>query len=73
VQEAFMDVDVMQCGYCNSGMIMSAVALLQRKPVPAEAEIRSALQGNLCRCGTYPRILEAVHLAARMANGAQHD
>jgi aerobic-type carbon monoxide dehydrogenase small subunit (CoxS/CutS family) len=72
VQEAFIEIDVMQCGYCNSGMIMSAAALLKRKPNPADSDIQSALQGNICRCGTYPRIVEAVRLAARMANGAQH-
>lgn len=76
VQEAFIEVDVMQCGYCNSGMIMSAAALLKRRPDPADSEIQAALQGNICRCGTYPRIVEAVRLAAtiaaRTANGAQH-
>jgi len=72
VQEAFIEVDVMQCGYCNSGMIMSAAALLKRKPDPNESDIQSALQGNICRCGTYPRIVEAVRMAARMAKGAQH-
>jgi aerobic-type carbon monoxide dehydrogenase small subunit (CoxS/CutS family) len=72
VQQAFIDVDVMQCGYCNSGMIMSAAALLTRKPDPADSDIQSALQGNICRCGTYPRIVEAVRMAARMANGGQH-
>lgn len=66
VQEAFLEVDVTQCGYCNSGMIMSAAALLKRKPAPADADIQAALQGNICRCGTYPRIVEAVRLAARM-------
>lgn len=71
VQEAFIEVDVMQCGYCNSGMIMSAAALLKRKPDPAESDIRNALEGNICRCGTYPRIVEAVRLAARMMNGGQ--
>src|SRR6202167_6094513 len=53
VQEAFIEVDVMQCGYCNSGMIMSAAALLTRKPDPGESDIQNALQGNICRCGTY--------------------
>jgi aerobic-type carbon monoxide dehydrogenase small subunit (CoxS/CutS family) len=71
VQEAFMEVDVMQCGYCNSGMIMSAAALLNRNPSPADADIQNALQGNICRCGTYPHIVEAVRMAARMANGGQ--
>ncbi len=72
VQEAFIEVDVMQCGYCNSGMIMSAAALLKRKPAPTDADIQSALQGNICRCGTHPRIVEAVRMAARMANGGQN-
>lgn len=71
VQEAFIEGDVMQCGYCNSGMILSAAALLKRKPDPADSDIKSALQGNICRCGTYPRIVEAVRMAARMANGGQ--
>ena len=72
VQEAFIEVDVMQCGYCNSGMIMSAAALLKRNPSPGDSDIQNALQGNICRCGTYPRIVEAVRMAARMANGGQH-
>jgi aerobic-type carbon monoxide dehydrogenase small subunit (CoxS/CutS family) len=72
VQEAFIEVDAMQCGYCNSGMIMSAAALLQRNPGPTDADIQNALQGNICRCGTYPRIVEAVRMAARMTNGVQH-
>ena len=72
VQQAFIDVDVMQCGYCNSGMIMSAAALLTRKPAPADSDIQSALQGNVCRCGTYPSIVEAVRMAARMAKGGQN-
>lgn len=71
VQEAFIEVDVMQCGYCNSGMIMSAAALLKRKPEPAESDIQNALEGNICRCGTYPRIVEAVRMAARMMKGGQ--
>jgi aerobic-type carbon monoxide dehydrogenase small subunit (CoxS/CutS family) len=72
VQEAFIEVDVAQCGYCNSGMIMSAAALLKRNPSPGVSDIQNALQGNICRCGTYPRIVEAVRMAARMANGGQH-
>jgi aerobic-type carbon monoxide dehydrogenase small subunit (CoxS/CutS family) len=69
LQEAFIQTDAMQCGYCTAGMIMSAAGLLAKKPHPTDAEIRSGLQGNLCRCGTYPRIIEAVRLAAK---GAQH-
>lgn len=72
VQEAFIEVDAMQCGYCNSGMIMSAAALLKRNPSPGDSDIQNALQGNICRCGTYPRIVEAVRMAARLANGVQH-
>jgi aerobic-type carbon monoxide dehydrogenase small subunit (CoxS/CutS family) len=72
LQQAFIEVDAMQCGYCNSGMIMSAAALLRRKPDPSATDIQNALQGNICRCGTYPRIVEAVQMAARMATGGQH-
>jgi len=70
VQEAFIEHDAMQCGYCTAGMIMSSVGLLQNKPNPTEPEIRTALQGNICRCGVYPRIVEAVRMAARL--GGQH-
>ena len=70
VQEAFIDTDAMQCGYCTTGMIMSSVGLLRKNPNPTEAEIRSALQGNICRCGTYPRIVQAVRMAAH--SGGQH-
>src|SRR5579883_279029 len=69
VQSAFIETDAMQCGYCTAGMIMSSVGLLNRKPHTADAEIKSALQGNICRCGTYPRIVEAVRSAAK---GARH-
>ena len=65
VQQAFLDHDAMQCGYCTAGMIMSSVGLLNKKPKPTDAEIKSGLQGNICRCGTYPRIVEAVRQAAR--------
>ncbi|HWD98554.1 MAG TPA: (2Fe-2S)-binding protein [Bryobacteraceae bacterium] len=64
VQEAFIEEDAMQCGYCTAGMIMSSVGLLKRNPHATESEIRSALQGNVCRCGTYPRILQAVRKVA---------
>jgi len=70
VQKAFIDTDAMQCGYCTTGMIMSSVGLLKKNPNPTEAEIRSALQGNICRCGTYPRIVQAVRMAAQA--GGQH-
>ena len=69
VQEAFLHADAMQCGYCTAGMIMGASALLKKTPHPSEAEIRHALQGNICRCGTYPRIIAAVQHAARATAG----
>lgn len=72
LQEAFIETDAMQCGYCTAGMIMSAVGLLAKKPHPTDAEIRAGMQGNICRCGTYPRIIEAVRMAARAnTKGAQ--
>lgn len=64
VQEAWDEVDVPQCGYCQSGQMMSATSLLAKTPQPSDAEIDSAMAGNLCRCGTYARIRDAVHLAA---------
>jgi len=64
VQAAWIDADVVQCGYCQSGQIMSATALLSDKPKPSDAEIDSAMQGNICRCGTYQRIRAAIHQAA---------
>jgi aerobic-type carbon monoxide dehydrogenase small subunit (CoxS/CutS family) len=66
VQQAFLDAGAFQCAYCTSGMIMSSVGLLQTKPNPTQAEIVQFLQGNVCRCGTHPRIIEAVRHAARM-------
>lgn len=65
VQQAFVDAGAFQCAYCTSGMIMSSVALLQQKPNPDGPEIVQSLQGNICRCGAHPRIVEAVQLAAR--------
>jgi isoquinoline 1-oxidoreductase alpha subunit len=64
VQRAWAELDVVQCGYCQSGQIMSAVALLSAVPNPSDADIDAALAGNICRCGTYQRIREAVHKAA---------
>ena len=64
VQKAFLKVDVFQCAYCASGMIMSAVSLLERKPKPTEQEISNAMQGNICRCGTYSRIVKAIQEAS---------
>lgn len=66
VQAAWVALDVPQCGYCQSGQIMSAVALLTSKPKPTDAEIDSAMSGNICRCGTYPRIRAAIQTAAGM-------
>jgi aerobic-type carbon monoxide dehydrogenase small subunit (CoxS/CutS family) len=65
VQEAFLAASAMQCGYCTSGMIMSAVALLKRNPAPKESEIIDFMDGNVCRCGTYSRIVSAIQMAAK--------
>lgn len=65
VQEAFLQVDVFQCGYCAPGMIMSAVALLKNNPKPTEQEIVNFMNGNMCRCGTYPRIVKAIKVASQ--------
>jgi aerobic-type carbon monoxide dehydrogenase small subunit (CoxS/CutS family) len=65
VQQAFLDIDVFQCSYCASGMIMSAVSLLEKYPKPTEQQINGFMQGNICRCGTYPRIVKAIKLAAQ--------
>ena len=70
VQEAFLETGAMQCGYCTSGMIMSAVALLQRNSSPNESEIIGFMDGNICRCGTYPRIVSAIQKAAKVATAA---
>ncbi len=64
VQQAFLDEDAMQCAYCTSGMIMSAVSLLNNKRNPSDEEILQFMQGNICRCGTYPRIVAAIRKAA---------
>jgi aerobic-type carbon monoxide dehydrogenase small subunit (CoxS/CutS family) len=64
VQRAWIELDVPQCGYCQSGQIMSAAALLESHPRPSDAQIDAAMAGNICRCGTYPRIRKAVHRAA---------
>jgi isoquinoline 1-oxidoreductase alpha subunit len=64
-----MEIDVPQCGYCQSGQIMSAVALLEQNPKPSDADIDAAMSGNICRCGTYPRIRKAIHQAAAIAAG----
>ena len=70
VQEAWIDADVVQCGYCQSGQVMSAVALLRAKPKPTDADIDAAMAGNICRCGTYQRIRAAVHQAAKSGEKA---
>ena len=65
VQQAFLDAGAFQCAYCTSGMILSSVGLLSTNRNPTSAEIIQSLQGNICRCGTYPRIIDAVHQAAK--------
>ena len=69
LQEAFLAEEAMQCAYCTSGMIMSAVGLLRTDPNPTETKIKEALDGNICRCGTHPRIIAAVQRAARSIKG----
>ena len=64
VRTAWLALDVVQCGYCQSGQVMAAAALLKKSPQPSDADIDAALAGNLCRCGTYPRIRAAIHAAA---------
>ena len=71
VQRAWIEIDVPQCGYCQSGQIMSAAALLREKPHPTDAEIDAAMAGNICRCGTYARIRRAIHRAAALLQGGQ--
>lgn len=69
VQQAFIDEQAIQCGYCYNGMIVKAAELLAKNPRPSEAEIRAAMNGHLCRCGTYPRILKAIERAAEEIAG----
>ncbi|MBL8327506.1 MAG: (2Fe-2S)-binding protein [Rubrivivax sp.] len=69
VQKAWDEADVVQCGYCQSGQVMAACALLRDKPQPSDADIDGAMSGNLCRCGTYPRIRVAIHAAAKTLAG----
>jgi isoquinoline 1-oxidoreductase subunit alpha len=66
VQQAWLDLEVIQCGYCQSGQIMAAAALLSKKPAPTDADIDEAMSWNVCRCGTYPRIREAIKRAAQI-------
>jgi aerobic-type carbon monoxide dehydrogenase small subunit (CoxS/CutS family) len=69
VQRAWIELDVPQCGYCQSGQIMSAAALLAQNPQPTDADIDAAMAGNICRCGTYQRIRAAIHRAASLKQG----
>lgn len=71
VQRAWAEADVVQCGYCQSGQIMTAVALLDANADPSDADIDAAMSGNICRCGTYVRVREAIHLAARLKRGGK--
>ncbi len=71
VQRAWVEEDVPQCGYCQSGQIMTAAALLAKKPDPTDADIDEAMRNNICRCGTYQSIRRAVHLAAQLRGGAK--
>ena len=70
VQQAFVGAEAFQCAYCTSGMIMAAVGLLRKNPQPSDEEIINAMDGNICRCGTYPRIVAAVRQAASSAKGS---
>jgi aerobic-type carbon monoxide dehydrogenase small subunit (CoxS/CutS family) len=70
VQDAFLETGAMQCAYCTPGMILSAVALLDKNPNPGDADIVRGMEGNICRCGTYPRIAAAIRLAASRQKGA---
>ena len=70
VQSAWLEIDVPQCGYCQPGQIMQAAALLSQNPEPTDKDIDAAMSGNLCRCGTYQRVRDAIHRAAALAKGA---
>jgi aerobic-type carbon monoxide dehydrogenase small subunit (CoxS/CutS family) len=65
VQQAFLEADALQCGYCTPGMILGAVSLLRRTPNPSEQEIVTGMNGHICRCGTYPRVVRAIHAAGK--------
>ena len=71
VQQAWTEADVVQCGYCQSGQIMTAVALLAKQSDPSDDDIDAAMSGNVCRCGTYQRVREAIHLAAHLQRGGE--
>jgi aerobic-type carbon monoxide dehydrogenase small subunit (CoxS/CutS family) len=70
MQEAFLEDDALQCGYCTPGMILGAVSLLRRTPNPSDAEIVIGMNGHICRCGTYPRIVSAIHRAVKKGGAA---
>lgn len=72
VQQSFIDCDAMQCGYCTPGMILAGVALLRKNPMPSDEQIKDALQGNICRCGTQNRILAAIHQVAKQQAQTVH-
>jgi aerobic-type carbon monoxide dehydrogenase small subunit (CoxS/CutS family) len=71
LQKAWIEIDVPQCGYCQSGQIMSAAVLLAEKPKPTDQDIDEAMSGNICRCGTYSRIRQAIHRAAELKTGGR--
>jgi aerobic-type carbon monoxide dehydrogenase small subunit (CoxS/CutS family) len=71
VQEAFIEHDALQCGFCTPGMVMSCAALLERKPNPTLDDVRDATRGNICRCGTYPKVFEATLAAAKARGGKE--
>src|SRR5437773_823877 len=71
LQEAFLEIGAMQCAYCTAGMVMSGVALLRRTPNPSREDIVRSMEGNICRCGTYPRIIAAIQRAAATSGGAK--
>jgi aerobic-type carbon monoxide dehydrogenase small subunit (CoxS/CutS family) len=71
VQRAWAEADVVQCGYCQSGQLMTAAALIERNAKPTDEDIDAAMSGNICRCGTYVRVREAIHLAARLKRGGK--
>jgi isoquinoline 1-oxidoreductase subunit alpha len=71
LQQAWIQENVPQCGYCQAGQIMQAAALLRARPKPTDEEIDAAMSGNICRCGTYPRIRRAIHVAAEKGGGSQ--
>jgi xanthine dehydrogenase YagT iron-sulfur-binding subunit len=73
LQQAFVENDALQCGYCTPGQIMAALALLEHSPSPSESEVVHWMSGNLCRCGTYPKIVRAVLAASRAMNGDETD